>query len=325
MSAVAIIVPVFKAEKCLCRCVDSILAQTFKNFSLILVDDGSPDRSPAICDQYAEQDSRVTVIHQQNCGVAAARNAGLDWVMDNSDCQWITFIDSDDWVHPQYLETLVDTALKFDAAVSICGFTETDGEEPVLADADLSASIWSTEEFFLTNNNIATVPWGKLYRRSCFEGIRYPVGKIHEDEFVTYRILFREPTVVAVSAPLYFYYKNPGGITKGLWTPARLDLLEAIDQQLVYFEERQISSMMKKRLKVGLVSMRMQLEEIRKASQMTGCQYAKYERQIRRHMRYLMFRYRSLHVTRLSTDPWVYEGVAPNFMKLYWRVKRIFE
>ena len=325
MPAIGIIVPVYKVEKYLHRCIDSILAQTFIDFSLVLVDDGSPDGSPVICDQYAEQDSRVTVIHQQNYGLSAARNAGLDWVMDRSDCQWITFIDSDDWVHPQYLETLVDAALKFDAAVSICGFVETDGKEPVPANVEETATIWSTEEFFLKNNNIATVSWGKLYRKSCFQGIRYPVGKIHEDEFVTYRILFREPTVVAVLAPLYYYYKNPDGITKGLWTPARLDLLEAIDQQLLYFEEHQIPSMLKKRLKVGLVSMRMQLEDIRKTSQMTEHQYTKYERQIRKHMRSLMFRYRSLHVIRLRTDPWVYEGVAPNAMKLYWRVNRFLK
>lgn len=325
MAAISIIVPVYKAEKYICRCIDSILAQTFKDFSLVLVDDGSPDGSPAIGDQYAEQDSRVTVIHQRNCGVSAARNAGLDWVMDNSDSQWITFIDSDDWVHPQYLQTLVDTALKFDAAVSICGFVETDGEEPVPANAEATATIWSTEEFFLENNYIATVPWCKLYRRSCFQGIRYPVGKIHEDEFVTYRILFREPTVVFIPALLYYYYKNPGGITKALWTPARLDAFEAIDQQLVFFGEHQIQSVLKQRLKVGLISMRKQLDDIRKASQVTGYQYAKYVRQIRKHMRYLMFRYRSLHVTRLKTDPWIYEGVAPNAMKLYWRIKRMLE
>ena len=106
MPIVSIIVPVYKAESYLHRCVDSILSQTFRDFELILVDDGSPDRSGGICDQYAAKDSRVRVIHQENGGPAVARNTGIDWAFANSDSQWQMFVDSDDWIHPEMLRYL---------------------------------------------------------------------------------------------------------------------------------------------------------------------------------------------------------------------------
>ena len=107
MPTISVIVPVYKVEKYIHRCVDSILSQTFTDFELILVDDGSPDNCGKICDEYAEKDIRIHVIHQENGGLSAARNAGIDWVFANSDSEWITFIDSDDWVHPEYLERLL--------------------------------------------------------------------------------------------------------------------------------------------------------------------------------------------------------------------------
>ena len=101
MPQISVIVPVYRAEKFLHRCVDSVLGQTFRDFELILLDDGSPDGSGAICDAYAARDSRVRAIHQGNAGVCAARNTCLDWVLSNSDSQWIFFIDNDDWMHPR--------------------------------------------------------------------------------------------------------------------------------------------------------------------------------------------------------------------------------
>ena len=133
MPTISIIVPVYKVEKYIHRCVDSILGQTFTDFELILVDDGSPDGCPAICDKYAANDSRIHVIHQQNGGLSAARNAGIDWAFANSDSQWLSFIDSDDWVHPEYLQRLLDAALGHDVSVSICGYEQTEGSEPVIS------------------------------------------------------------------------------------------------------------------------------------------------------------------------------------------------
>lgn len=124
----SIIVPVYNTEKYLNRCIDSILAQTFMDFELILVDDGSPDNCGAICDENAAKDSRVHVIHQENCGQSAARNAGIDWVFAHSDSKWISLVDSDDWVHPQMLERLYHAVLEHNVKVSICGYEETSGD-----------------------------------------------------------------------------------------------------------------------------------------------------------------------------------------------------
>ena len=108
MPQISVIVPVYRVEAYLDRCVTSILNQTFRDLELILVDDGSPDNCGALCDAYGRADSRVRVIHQKNGGLSAARNAGIDWVFANSDSQWLTFIDSDDWVHPEMLRRLLD-------------------------------------------------------------------------------------------------------------------------------------------------------------------------------------------------------------------------
>ena len=110
------------------RCVDSILSQTFTDFELILIDDGSPDRCGEICDEYQQRDKRVVVIHQSNGGLSAARNAGIEWCFENSNSSWFTFIDSDDWVHPEYLNDLLNAALEFQTKIIICRFCEATDE-----------------------------------------------------------------------------------------------------------------------------------------------------------------------------------------------------
>ena len=118
MAKISVIVPVYKVEQYLNRCIDSLLCQTFSDFELILVDDGSPDACPAICDSYAEKDARVHVIHQANGGLSAARNAGIEWSLQKSDSEWISFVDSDDWVHERYLESLFSAVRETGAEVA---------------------------------------------------------------------------------------------------------------------------------------------------------------------------------------------------------------
>ena len=128
MPEISVIVPVYKVEQFIHRCVDSILLQSFYDFELILVDDGSPDQCGAICDAYAAADNRIHVIHQKNGGLSAARNTGIDYVMANSKSHWLTFVDSDDWLHPQTLEVLLKAAEENNSRVSVCGYRETVGE-----------------------------------------------------------------------------------------------------------------------------------------------------------------------------------------------------
>lgn len=238
MAQISVIVPVYKSEKFLHRCVDSILAQTFRDFELILMDDGSPDTSGDICDAYAEKDNRVHVIHQENAGVCIARNNALDWVYANSDSQWIFFIDNDDWMHPRTLELLhkavADTGLK----ISITTYGQTEGEDPVVSEEDMAPVLWNAGDYYQQHFVNATVCWGKLYSRECFEGRRYPPGKYIEDEFLTYKLLFESEQLAVIPAPLYAYYYNPTGISKKAWVPKRMDAWEAYEQQIAFFEER---------------------------------------------------------------------------------------
>ena len=236
MPIISVIVPVYKTEQYLRRCTDSILGQTFRDFELILVDDGSPDGSSAICDWYAQQDARIVVIHQKNGGVSAARNAGLDWVFANSDSQWITFIDSDDWIHPQMLEQLLRINLDLGTKIGVCEHRRTDREISHCDDTDKAPVLYTVEEFFERYSWIAVYAWGKLYHRSCFDRIRFPAGKYYEDAYTVHRILFTQKKLAMIWLPYYYYYINPEGITQRAWSEQRLDYFEALRSRIAFFE-----------------------------------------------------------------------------------------
>ena len=238
MPTISVIVPVYKVEQYLHRCVESILNQTFTDFELILVDDGSPDNCGAICDEYAGKDNRVTVIHQKNGGLSAARNAGIDWSFANSDSQWLTFIDSDDWVHPQYLEILYNVVRDNNAKVSCCAFESVKEDKPFENITVPNIEMVDTKKFYLENNVNFTVAWGKLYYKSCFVNIRYPVGKIHEDQFTTYKVLFETENVRFVKEKLYYYYLSPNSIMRSKFSIKRYDDIEALDEQICFFNKK---------------------------------------------------------------------------------------
>ena len=248
MPTISVIVPVYKVEKYLHRCVDSILAQTFTDFELILVDDGSPDGCPQICDEYAEKDPRIKVIHQKNGGLSAARNAGLDRIFENSDSEWVAFIDSDDWVHPEYLERLLFAAKESRTETAVCGFEITHGENPEIKGEDLDVQVMSTEELYVEHTIPAIVAWGKIYRKECFEKLRYPVGKQHEDEFTTHKALFMFEQTAYIAAPLYAYFYNEEGIMNTSGIIKRLDGTDAIEEQVAFFQEKGLDKAYKKAL-----------------------------------------------------------------------------
>lgn len=244
MPQISIVVPVYKVEPYLHKCVDSILAQSFKDFELILVDDGSPDNCPAICDEYAKQDKRIIVIHQANGGLSAARNSGINWSFANSDSEWITFIDSDDWVHPDMLSCLYSAANVNEHNLIVCGFQETENNAKFQIIDFNNNLIITPEDFFLNQRVNSIVAWGKLYKKSFFKSIRYPVGKIHEDEFVTYKILFANKLISYIPVPLYFYRKNENSITNAPWSLKRLHGFEAQYEQLLYFKSKKLTQLL---------------------------------------------------------------------------------
>lgn len=233
MAQISVIVPVYNNELFLRRCVDSIFRQTFQDFELILVDDGSSDQSGKICDEYAMADDKVRVIHRQNGGLSVARNAGINWAFINSSSQWLAFIDSDDWIHPQYLEYLYRAARENHVQISICNYQNTEmfaaaEEQPY------EATIWNWSEILVKNNVQAVIACNKLYAKHLFSGLRYPVGKIHEDEFVTYKVLHRADTVAYIPAELYYYFRNEHSITNDRFSIKRLDCADALLERIHY-------------------------------------------------------------------------------------------
>ena len=253
MPTISVIVPVYKVEPYLRRCIDSILGQTFPDFELILVDDGSPDNCPAICDEYAEIDNRIHVIHQENGGLSAARNAGLDWTFANSDSQWLSFIDSDDWVHPEYLERLLNVAKEQNADLTFCTLTAFSEDQ----DGYKEIEFWGTPDCIektgveilreatqVRNGNLSghhVIVCNKLYNKKIFSDIRYPCGQVHEDEAIAHRVLGTCKRVVGIAESLYYYRQHPNSITKeqaGYYRSLCITL--AYGDRILYYQEMQI-------------------------------------------------------------------------------------
>lgn len=228
---VSVIVPVYKVEPYLRMCIESVLTQTYSDFELILVDDGSPDRCGDICDEYAQKDGRVIVIHQSNSGLSAARNAGLECARG----EWVTFIDSDDAVNDTYLADLLTSATS-SSPISIACTRETDGvRELSVLGKELPDEV-APEEVYEKCNLLAVWAWGKLYRRDLIGSIRFPVGKIQEDEFFTYQVLFKVKKVAIAHAAVYNYLHRKDSIVGGKWYPGRLVAIEGMKQQLDFFD-----------------------------------------------------------------------------------------
>lgn len=234
---ISVIVPVYKVESYLDDCVKSILAQSFTDFELILVDDGSPDSCPAMCDDWAEKDGRIRVIHKGNGGLSSARNAGLD-VMRG---EYLTFIDSDDYVRSDYLEKLYNALIEHSADVSVCGLVwgkaegEYESKAPtVCTGKEACLAIYS--ENSVTMSMISACM--KLYKRRLFEDLRFPLGKLHEDQFVTYRAFYPCEKVVRVYEPMYFYCHNPASITHSGFSLKRYDNITALNEAISFYESK---------------------------------------------------------------------------------------
>lgn len=229
---VSIIVPVYNTGAFLHRCVESILAQTFTDFELFLVDDGSTDDSPAICDAYAARDCRVRVLHQKNQGQSVARNNAIRQMSG----QWVMFCDSDDWIHRESLQRLYDAAMDHGTRISIASYAQTTGEDPVILPQQLHAELWTPKDFYMQHFINATLPVMKLIHRDALGDLRFPVGKYIDDEYIMYRILFTQEKLTVIPAPFYAYYINETSLTKRPWNPGRLDAWQAYEEQIAFFE-----------------------------------------------------------------------------------------
>jgi len=237
---VSVIIPVYKVEKYLPMCVDSVLNQTYQNLEVILVDDGSPDNCPAICDEYAKKDKRIRVIHQKNAGLSMARNAGLDICTG----AYITFVDSDDALHVDFVARQVAACEENQADVAVGTFERTAHEDNIpkcnLPRENPPVRIISGKEANLLiydrpNWSRMVTAWGKLYRRELFAHERYPDVKLHEDEALTYKLLYRSQWVAMVDGALYLYTRNPDSLMANRFTPERMTVLDILDECLAFY------------------------------------------------------------------------------------------
>ena len=212
-SLVSVIVPVYKVEKYLDKCVESIVEQTYKNLEIILVDDGSPDNCPSMCDDWAARDSRIKVIHKENGGVSSARNSALDAAAGD----YICFVDSDDSIDPSYYEKLHQAAVQSGAEIAIGDilYFEADGSLSGYQEKALRTEVISGDEAI---HRMRLTPFihltTRLHRRELFDTLRFPVGKNYEDAFTTPLILEQVTKAACVGEPLYHYKFNPVGIVR---------------------------------------------------------------------------------------------------------------
>ncbi len=239
---ISVIIPVYKVEKYLCRCVDSVLEQTYTNMEIILVDDGSPDNCPVMCDEYARQDSRVKVIHQENAGLSGARNAGIDMAQG----QWLAFVDSDDYLAADFLERLYQACVDTGSSLSVCRWEYVRGEtipEHGTGETRVYTGREMLANLYVPDGAYFVVAWNKLYRKELFEDIRYPLGRIHEDEATTYRIYDKVRKAAYVDRSLYGYFVTPVSITRG-FNPKRMDWVTAVAERLDFFEQKGYTELM---------------------------------------------------------------------------------
>lgn len=238
---ISVIVPVYKVEKYLGRCVESVLSQTYENIEILLIDDGSPDDCPRLCDEYAKAHERIRVIHQENQGLSGARNTGID----HANGQYLAFVDSDDKWSPYFLESLYRALKESDADISQCRWEYMHGDELVESyDPKAPREILSGREMlgrlYIQTGAYYVVAWNKLYKKELFDGIRYPLGRIHEDEATTYRLFDRAKKCVVVDNALYGYFVGSGGtsITRNGFSMKKLDWCTANEERVRYFIEK---------------------------------------------------------------------------------------
>lgn len=324
---ISIIVPVYNVEKYLKRCIDSILIQTYSDFELILVNDGSDDNSGEICDEYAQKDSRIIVIHKENAGAASALNKGLDWIYKNSTNEWISIIDSDDMVHPQMLEMLyyhiANTGNKLIAG-DYLDFNDEKNIEPKYVEIEsIKTTNMKPEDFSVKSHIIELSWWGKLYHRDCFEKIRYPIVKMNADSFVTYRIIFALDSIIHLEYPVFYHFHNSTGVTYSDWSPKKLGVFKALEEEIDFLGRKGYDKMRNKIILDYATRISSQFWVI--IEQGKTNKYAKYIKVLRKMMRKHIKKYKSKELINFKSYPGFYNIAYPHLVGVYYRSNKIKE
>lgn len=232
------IVPVYNVEKYLVRCLDSIINQTYQNLEIILVNDGSTDNSGEICRRYAQNDSRIRLFTQENQGLSAARNTGLDHMKG----EYIVFVDSDDYISVHFVEIMLSKLLEYGVKIAVCADLKVND-----ADNDTNIDCFSLEDIgscikirrddmFYKPKHIPV--WGVIYCKGIFESLRFELGRVHEDEFIFHKIYAQVDDVCWIAQELYAYRMSTNSITRtgGVYRP-HPDSIDALLERLSFFQQ----------------------------------------------------------------------------------------
>lgn len=236
---ISVIIPVYNVEKYLYRCVDSVLLQTYKNLEIFLVDDGSPDNCGKICDEYADKDSRIKVIHKENGGLSDARNTAMK-VMTG---EYVTFVDSDDWVSPYYVENLYLAIEQSGADMSVSWYEDvwTDDKFNIHKPKQgciglLTLTSEDCLERMLYQNKVETMACAKLYKIELITGITFPVGKLYEDLATTYKIIDRSNKIALISNIDYYYFQRDESIQNCEFDIRKMDAIVHMKKIIKFVE-----------------------------------------------------------------------------------------
>ena len=236
---ISVVVPVYNVEKYLSRCVESLISQTYENLEIILVDDGAKDNSGRICDEYVKKDNRIKVIHQENKGLSGARNTGIE----NAHGEYIAFVDSDDYVSEQIYEKLLNYMEKSNADIVMCGYERFSGEywsgkqqkEAELIELSTEQAL---ENIYSMDGETYTVAWNKLYKKAVIDDIRYPLRRLNEDEYTTYKYIANAKKIVYTKEVLYYYFYNDNSITTKQNYVFNTDIYAALEERVQYLNKR---------------------------------------------------------------------------------------
>ncbi len=208
---ISVIVPVYNVEKYLKKCITSILNQTYSNLEIVIVNDGSTDNSTEIIEELKKTDSRISSYYQENAGLSAARNTGID----NSNGKYLVFVDSDDYIHPKMIEILYNNLTSTNSDIAVCDLHWINENESTNEHIENNITVYEGQEVLyklILDDLISVVAWNKLYKRELFKTLRYPEGKLHEDQYIIHKILAQCNKSVYTTAKLYYYIKREGSI-----------------------------------------------------------------------------------------------------------------
>ena len=235
---ISVIVPVYNVEPYLDRCVQSIVDQTYTNLEIILVDDGSPDNCPALCDAWAEKDSRIKVIHKENGGLSDARNAGMAIAAG----EYIAFVDSDDWIEPQMYQCLYEAITTTDSDIASCGAKRVwlDGRPAQNLCAVNTTCVLEQEpamKALITSNGLVQTVWNKLYKKHIAKSVLFLVGLIHEDEFWSWQAIARASRIATLKESYYNYLQRDNSIMGAGFSENSLLVIQAKTERQKYIEK----------------------------------------------------------------------------------------